>query len=184
MCYHASTPKKDNLRTILNPNVRIELYNESEFLNGFDKPELPALLNTSPDIVQPLIWDFTPPNSAFALTTLNARCETLFSSRLYGESARERRCLIFLQGMYEWSPIAGSKNKKQPYYIERIDKKPFAVGGVWKDWGGGRVTFSMVTTPANELFAELRPAIVPLFKPYKDGEFAAIALAKSPLARK
>ncbi len=208
MCYHTASPKKENLKKIVEPQVKIFDYPEKEFLNGFDKPSLPVMLNTSPEIIKPAIWDFTPPNQKFSYTTLNARSETLFTSPLYGESAKIRRCLVFMQGMYEWSPTK-VKSKKQPYYIERTDKKPFAVGGIWKDWGNGHVTFSIVTTPANELFTELRPEVPrmlflmdndiwgtwlnnnttidqlnELMKPYKDGEFTAIPLDKSPLARK
>lgn len=209
MCYHTATPKKENLRKIVDPQVRIFDYPESDFVNGFDKPSLPVMLNSQPDIIQPVIWDFTPPGQKFSFAVLNARCETIFAKKLFADSARHRRCLIFLQGMFEWKPIGHAKaKKKQPYYIERTDKQPFAVGGIWKDWGDGRINFSIVTTPANKLFEELRPEVprmlfvldkeiwgkwlsadategelMDMMQPYRDGVFGAVALDASPLKR-
>lgn len=164
------------------------------------------MLNSQPDIIQPVIWDFTPPGHKFLYAVLNARSETIFAKKLFADSARHRRCLIFLQGMFEWKQI-GTK-QKQPCYIERTDKQPFAVGGIWKDWGDGRTNFSIVTTPANELFEELRPEVPrmlfvldkdiwgkwlsaeateselkEIMQPYGDGVFGAVALDVSPLKR-
>lgn len=93
------------------------------------------------------------------LTTLNATCERMFESRLFGDSAKNRRCLVFVKGFYEWSP--GEGGKKIPYYIEREDGEVFAMGGIWKDFGevNGEPfqCLSIVTTPANRLLTVLRP---------------------------
>lgn len=208
MCYHTKSPTKEYLRKIVEPTIKILDYPELPFANGFDHPQLPVILNSDPDTIQPVIWDFTPPVNKFLFTTLNAKCETVFSSPLFGESAKNRRCLVFLQGMYEWSPLGGIKTKKKPYYIDRIDKLPFAVGGIWKDWGNNRVTCSIITTPANNLMTELRPEVprmlfiaksdiwdtwlnpgstqqqlTDIMKPFRDGELQYTALDKSPLSK-
>ena len=214
MCYHVNRPDKANLSTILKPDIEILPYPELEFANGFAKPEMPVLKNDNFNAITPWPWSgFIPPTDKFKYTTLNARCETVFRSSLYGESAKLRRCLMFIQGMYEWSP--GPENKvvdKDPYYIDRLDRQPFAVAGIWKDWGiyndKPHRSMSIITTPANELLLSLRPDpprmllildknkwdqwldpkaserdLTELFQTYPDGYLEEHLLAKSPLKK-
>src|ERR1700723_2027161 len=107
MCYHTKSPKQENLAEILPPEIKILDYPELPFANGFDHPALPTIINSDPFTVQPIVWDFTIPNQKFSYSTLNARCETVLTSPLFGDSAKKRRCLVFVQGFFEWSPIAG-----------------------------------------------------------------------------
>ncbi len=62
---------------------------------------------------------------------INARSETLLGSRAFGESARQRRCLVVIDGFYEWQRQG---KKKQPFFIHRADGKPFALAGLWERW--------------------------------------------------
>lgn len=55
-------------------------------------------------------------------TTLNAKGETLLSSRMFARSARERRCLMLSSGFYEWRHYRG---KAYPYFIKLKDKDLF-----------------------------------------------------------
>ena len=48
------------------------------------------------------------------------------------------RCLVVVDGFYEWRG-----EDKQPFYFHRVDKKPFALGGVMLGEGAAIVT----TTP-------------------------------------
>ena len=42
-----------------------------------------------------------------------------------------RRCLIPVDGFYEWQQHPGGK---QPWHIGMIDDKTFALGGIWEYW--------------------------------------------------
>jgi len=61
---------------------------------------------------------------------------------------RPRRCLVALDGFYEW------RKDKQPFLFERPDHKPFALAGVWTERVSelGEVTDHafIVTIPADE----------------------------------
>lgn len=97
---------------------------------------------------------------------INARAETVASSRLFRESFLRRRCLVPVDGFYEWRPERGGR---QPYLIRRRDRLPLALAGLWAAWrdprtGEPRRTFSIVTTAANAAIAPLHdrmPVVLP-----------------------
>ena len=105
-------------------------------------------------------WGFTP-SWAKAIDDgprpINARSETVSSSRLFKRAFEQRRCLIPADGFYEWQ--AGSGKRKQPYYIHRSDGQMIAFGGVWEVWHEGNedevTSAAIITTPANEAISEL-----------------------------
>ena len=106
-----------------------------------------------PEIVQRFIWGLVPTwskDDSFAHKLINARGETVFTKSSYKKAIRQRRCLIFTSGFFEWKK---EENTKQPYFIKLKSKDPFTFGGIWEAWkqpdGAERKTFSIITTPAN-----------------------------------
>ncbi len=59
---------------------------------------------------------------------INAKEETLSEKPSFKEPFRKRRCLIIVDGFYEWEKKG---TKKQPFYFFMPDKKPFAFAGLW-----------------------------------------------------
>jgi putative SOS response-associated peptidase YedK len=91
------------------------------------------------------------------LRPINARAETIARTRMFAEAYARRRCLIPVDGFYEWQ--VGPRGK-QPYAIGMADGAPFALGGVWENWkdpttGEWLRTFAIVTVPANDRLAPL-----------------------------
>ena len=66
---------------------------------------------------------------------INARAETLAEKNAFKRAYAKRRCIIPVDGFYEWEKIAGQKTK-QPWYIYRPDGDPFAFAGLWEIWRG------------------------------------------------
>ncbi|MGB7449385.1 MAG: SOS response-associated peptidase [Ornithinimicrobium sp.] len=122
-----------------------------------------------------LSWGLVPPwskDTSSSVRMINARAETLLSTRAYAKAARARRCLVPATGWYEWqaSPVATTskgKPRKQPFFIGRVDDTTLAMAGVYEFWkapDGARhestdteearedpawlVTFAIVTTVA------------------------------------
>jgi putative SOS response-associated peptidase YedK len=62
---------------------------------------------------------------------INARADTLFEARPFREAARERRCIVVVDGFYEWQKLGKTKT---PFLIRRKDNAPFALAGVWERW--------------------------------------------------
>ena len=63
--------------------------------------------------------------------TINARSETAGEKPMYRSSFTNRRCLIPVDGFYEWERKAKGK---LPHYIYAADGKPLAVAGLWSSW--------------------------------------------------
>jgi SOS response associated peptidase (SRAP) len=77
----------------------------------------------------------------------------------FREAYRKRRCIVPVDGFFEWKAIKGQK-AKQPYAIAMKDGTPFGIAGIWENWkdpssGEWTRTFAIITTEANELVADI-----------------------------
>ncbi|HLR98308.1 MAG TPA: SOS response-associated peptidase [Mycolicibacillus parakoreensis] len=79
------------------------------------------------------------PQSARLL--INARAETVTSSPAFRASATSRRCLVPMDGWYEWRaepPTAvrgrATRAAKTPFYFHRADDRPLLIAGLWSVW--------------------------------------------------
>jgi putative SOS response-associated peptidase YedK len=66
---------------------------------------------------------------------INARADKLATSNAYKRAFTKRRCIIPVDGFFEWKKVPGRK-AKQPYFIRRVDGEPFALAGLWEVWRG------------------------------------------------
>jgi putative SOS response-associated peptidase YedK len=131
---------------------------------------------------------------------INARAETVAEKPSFRNAFRHRRCLVPMNGFFEWSKRG---IHKQPHFIALSDKRVMAVAGLWERWEGSSPeegaeaspieSCTLLTTEANELIAPMHdrmPVIVapenyelwlnapeqdlaalqPLFTPYPPGE--------------
>jgi putative SOS response-associated peptidase YedK len=64
---------------------------------------------------------------------INARAESLPEKNAFKHAFKKRRCIIPVDGFYEWKKVPGQK-QKQPMYIERRDGEPIALAGLWEVW--------------------------------------------------
>jgi putative SOS response-associated peptidase YedK len=59
---------------------------------------------------------------------VNVRVESMFTRVAFREAAAARRCLVVVDGFYEWR---GTGRTKQAFHVRRRDARPFALGGLW-----------------------------------------------------
>ena len=102
-------------------------------------------------------WSKTP---TLRYATFNARGEELADKPLFREAFHRRRCLVPADGFYERLPLPGGG--KQYYRVALKEERPFAFAGLWEFWRSpdgeeSRLTFTIITTRANALIAELHP---------------------------
>jgi putative SOS response-associated peptidase YedK len=62
---------------------------------------------------------------------INARMETVATSKLFAPLMRKRRCLVPCDGFYEWQQ---SPAGKQPYVIRMKIDEPFFFAGLYDIW--------------------------------------------------
>ncbi|MFZ4517847.1 MAG: SOS response-associated peptidase [Microthrixaceae bacterium] len=66
---------------------------------------------------------------------INARAETVASKPAFRRAFARRRCIVPVDGFYEWRAVPG-RRQKQPYFIHRPDGEPYAFAGLWEQWRG------------------------------------------------
>jgi putative SOS response-associated peptidase YedK len=62
-------------------------------------------------------------------STINARCEDIETKPAFREAFKRRRCLVALDGFYEWNKLGGKD--KQPYTIALKGGGLMAMAGLW-----------------------------------------------------
>jgi putative SOS response-associated peptidase YedK len=112
--------------------------------------------------LEPLRWGLIPywcEDPKGGRKPINAKCETVRTLPSFREAYRKRRCILPVDGFFEWKAIKGQK-AKQPYAIAMKDGSPFGIGGLWENWrdptsGDWVRTFAIITTDANALVANI-----------------------------
>ena len=121
-----------------------------------------------------MFWGLVPSwaeSPAIGTRLSNARSETVAVKPSFRSSFRRQRCLIPVDGFYEWVSVPERK-KKQPVYISSTDGNPLAFAGIWETWRGKDEaktadelrSCSIITGPPNELIRPLHdrmPMILP-----------------------
>ncbi|MEV4758266.1 SOS response-associated peptidase [Micromonospora sp. NPDC049559] len=125
-------------------------------------------------------WGFVPSwakDTRGAARMINARAETVATSRAYASAFAKRRCLVPADGWYEWVRRDGVK---QPYFMTPRDGEVLAFAGIWSRWRGGGsrgggdsrgdggdslLTCSVVTTAALGELAEVHERMPLLLPP-------------------
>ncbi len=71
---------------------------------------------------------------------INAPAETLLTKTVppnerpfFAEAYRRRRCIMPIDGFFEWNAVKGEK-VKQPFAIAMKDGSPFGLGALWENW--------------------------------------------------
>jgi putative SOS response-associated peptidase YedK len=66
--------------------------------------------------------------------------------------------------------MQATKHGKQPYAIAMTDRSPFGIAALWENWkdlstGEWLRTFTVLTTPANELVARIHDRMPAILRP-------------------
>lgn len=133
-------------------------------VTALDHPNLAVITNEHPEEISLHSWGLIPswvknPNEAVKLSnqTFNANGETIFDKPAFKEPARNKRCLILLDGFYIHHYI---DKAAFPYHVQLQSEQPFSVAGLWDEWvdrdsGQVKRTATIVTTAANELLTKI-----------------------------
>jgi putative SOS response-associated peptidase YedK len=163
MCFTASKDKNLNKINKSAEKDLKKIRNEEKFkpsfkLSAFAHDYLPVIKEE--DTLDFMSWGLVQPtardNAELAevkFMTANAKCETIFEKKWYMDAIFERRCLIVVDGFYEWRH---QFNKKYPHYIHHATAEVLFIGGIWSQWtnpltGEQKETVSMITTTANPM---------------------------------
>ena len=129
----------------------------------------------------------------FGYSTINAKAETVATSRMYAGPLERRRCLVPADGFYEWKVLGEAEAaqvaglfgaepavtqrrrkavvEKQPYAFTMRSGGPMAFAGLWDRWrdpvdrAKTLETFTVITTDPNELTAEVHTRMPVILEP-------------------
>jgi putative SOS response-associated peptidase YedK len=97
---------------------------------------------------------------------INAKAEGVETRPAFREAFQRRRCLVPVDGFYEWKK---TETGKQPYAIALADRRLMALAGLWENWrspsGEWVRSFAIMTTVPNELCAQLHNRMPVVLKP-------------------
>ncbi|MCB2196056.1 MAG: SOS response-associated peptidase [Bacteroidetes bacterium] len=132
--------------------------------SGFAHPKIIAYSNLKPYKPELFHWGLIPhwiktekDAKSIQNKTINARGESLFEKPSFRDAAKNKRCIIPVNGFYEHHHFKG---QKYPYYIRQINKEPMNLAGIWSEWtnketGEALTSCSIVTTKANPIMAKI-----------------------------
>lgn len=117
-----------------------------------------------------LRWGLVPrwaPDAKDAARLMNARAEGLAEKPSFREAFQKRRCLVPMDGFYEWRKAPDGS--KQAYAVALADGAPMAVAGLWEGWkqpdGSWLRSYTVITTEANEKQALVHPRMPAILPP-------------------
>jgi putative SOS response-associated peptidase YedK len=111
-------------------------------------------------------WGLIPEGREDRFLDHQCRAEEVDTKPAFREPFRERRCLVPVGNFYEWKKTGKGK---QPYAVGLKGGGLMALAGLWDTWrspAGERIrSFTIITTPPNELCAELHNRMPAVLKP-------------------
>jgi putative SOS response-associated peptidase YedK len=131
--------------------------------NAAPMQKLPIVVNRGGELqTLEALWWMVPhwsktgkPDPSFP--AFNARADRIDASKLFSPYFKARRCLVPVDGFYEWKK--GEGKEKFPMCIRMKDEAPFMLAGVYSIWKDAeekeQPSFSIITTEPNELMAPI-----------------------------
>jgi len=115
------------------------------------------VLKNGENLLEPCKWGLIPfwaKDPKIGYRMINTRAETIAEKPSFKYAFKRRRCLIPVNGFYEWR-----RDDKQPFYIQLKERELFTFAGIWEDWSsddGSQIrTCSIITTEPNELMQQI-----------------------------
>jgi putative SOS response-associated peptidase YedK len=118
-------------------------------------------------------WGFVPPwakagpdgaPESKGPLMINARADKVTTSPAFRSSAKAKRCLVPMDGWYEWranpDTPSGKKARKTPYFMTSRDGQLICMAGLWSVWKADKsayplLTCTIITTDAVGPLAEI-----------------------------
>jgi len=88
-------------------------------------------------VIDVMQWGFQPPKSSVGTSSIgpslviNARSETMHEKQMFRSLLNSHRCIVPMDGFYEWNRDDTSRGKI-PFYVSRHDGHRMWVAGLWR----------------------------------------------------
>ncbi len=175
MCYDIKTKLETQLKRAkhynneawiadLEKQLQPYLDKDINHTSGFMHPTLLVYTNDKPTEPQAFQWGLVPhwvkdEKQKLQLwnKTINARGETIYDKPSFRQAARDKHCVIYVDGFFEHHHYKG---KTYPFHIYRKSNEPLVLAGLYEQWldkqtGELLNSFTIVTTKANTLLTKI-----------------------------
>lgn len=134
------------------------------YINAYSFPKLYTIHQGQSKHLSTAHWGLIPSfvkdwesANTYKTQTINAKAETVFEKVSFKKAIYDNRCIILLDGFFEYQHHL---KEKRPYYIYPSDNSFFMLGGICENWTNhetGEIlsTCSIITTTANSLMSEI-----------------------------
>lgn len=131
---------------------------------------MPVVPNDGERMLDVFRWGLIPSwakDASIGNKLINARGETVAEKPSFRSALKRRRCLVVVDGWYEWKQTT---KPKTPYLFHRKDGKPLTLAGLWEEWTApdtGEVvrTCTIITTGPNALMAPIHDRMPVILTP-------------------
>ncbi len=163
MCYHTKQTKTaKQLEQRFKATFKEGESFQPAVYNAFDFKSTPIITNKDTDLIEMYYWGLVPHwanEKAIRKNTLNAKIETIHEKPSF-KNVAQNRCLILIDGFYEWQWLDEKGKQKQKYEMTLPNEEAFALAGlfnIWTEKQTGEVikTYTILTTEANEQMAAI-----------------------------
>lgn len=131
--------------------------------------KVPVITGDAPKQLSFMQWGLVPSwakDPSIGSKMINARSETLDRKPSFREAFAKRRCLVPVDGFFEWRKDG---NAKYPMYIHLKDRQLFAMAGLWETWktpeGDVLQTCTIVTAEPNALVKQFHHRMAVILSP-------------------
>ena len=141
---------------------------------------VPIIRRENPIVMEAMRWGYIPfytKDLKGSQTPINARDDSLMKS-MYKKSLQNRRCIIPVDGFYEWKEMGGTK---QPFFIRLKEKEVFGFGGIYSKWKEHEndptiYSFAIITTNPNEQMSDIHDRMPLILKKEQEQDWLEIDL--------
>ena len=118
-------------------------------------------------ILERMHWGYmgwVPDASQRPFLPINARDNNILKKPMWKKAFTERRCLVAMNGFYEWS---GKKGSKKPHYISSTQRTFLVAAGVYSHLSPqeGINSYAIITTSANSLMEDIHDRMPAFLEP-------------------
>ncbi len=138
--------------------------------------QVPVIIGGEAKSVKMMRWGLVPhwaKGEEFGLKLINVRAESAMEKPMFKPLLNRQRCLVPATGFYEWQKQA---TRKKPYHIRVKEQEYFAMAGIYDTWskeGTELMTFSILTTAANEALSPIHDRMPVILHREKESEWAS-----------
>ena len=159
----------------------LEKYNPLPNYNVAPTHVMPVIKNKDKDHFAPMRWGLIPfwaKDHKVGYKMINARVETLHEKAAFKQALQKRRCLVPMDGYFEWKKVG---KEKIPHRIVLRDQEIFAAAGLWEKWkspmGDELESFTVITQDASASICHIHDRMPAILTPESESVWLDLELS-------